>query len=205
MPKPPPNIPRKDVRIASEHYLVRTIAPSDASDRWATWMSDPGARHMLNLPERGWNKDDVINYVKTFDQRLCLLLGIFDKGSGTHVGILTVDINRITGQFLINFLIGEPAYRYKGVMADIALPFREYFFETLGLNVAMASVLARNTPMVRYLLKNGWTRERTVQGGAKSNTGGGTLDICLFSLSRDAWRAWKQKKLAAAKGPVLHA
>ena len=84
------------------------------------------------------------------------------------------------GRFLVNFLIGEPAYRYKGVIAEIALPFREYFFETLGLKMAMASVPSRNSPMVRYLLKNGWTMERTVRGGAKSNTDGGVLDICLF-------------------------
>src|SRR5579872_7298277 len=118
MPKPPqPNHPRKDVRIASEHYLVRTIALADASDRWAGWMADPGARHMLNLPERGWSKDDVVKYINTFDQRLCLLLGIFDKGSGAHVGILTVDVNYVQSKFLVNFLIGEPAYRYKGVIA----------------------------------------------------------------------------------------
>src|SRR5579883_44746 len=200
MPKPPlPNGLRKDVRIDSEQYLIRTITLSDASDRWAAWMSDPGARHMLNLPPRSWSRQDVINYINTFDQRSTLLLGIFEKTSGTHIGIFTVDINTLQGQFLVNFLIGEPAYRYKGVIASIAVPFREYFFETLGLKTAMASVLARNSPMVRYLLKNGWTLERTVQGGARSNSDGSKLDICLFSLSRDAWREWK-KKLGWAEG-----
>jgi RimJ/RimL family protein N-acetyltransferase len=192
----PPQIPRKDVRIDAAHYLIRTVTPADASDRWAGWMSDPGARHMLNLGDRSWSKADVANYIKTFDQRSVLLLGIFAKESGAHIGILTVDINIVTGQFLVNFLIGEGDYRDKGVIASVALPFREYCFETLGLKVAMASVLRRNSAMVRYLIRSGWTLDKTLRGSAKSKADGSPLDICLFSLSRDAWRDWKKRKLA---------
>ena len=70
--------------------------------------------------------------------------------------MFTVDINHVRSQFLVNLLIGEPEYRNKHVTQSIAMPFREYFFETLGLNMAMASVLARNAPMIHYLKKNGW-------------------------------------------------
>src|ERR1700693_5738916 len=95
MPAPrQPIIPPKNVRIQSEKYLVRTIAADDASDRWAGWMGDPEAKHMLNLPARTWTKADVVGYIKTFDQRSVLLLGIFEKSSGAHLGILTVDINQ---------------------------------------------------------------------------------------------------------------
>lgn len=191
-----PMIPKKKVRIHSEKYLIRTIGMDDASDRWASWMSDPEAMHMLNMPARNWKKNDVINYIKTFDQRSSLLLGIFEKESGTHIGIFTVDINYARGQFLVNLLIGEPEYRNKNVTSSLTMPFREYFFETLGLNVSLASVLARNTPIIHYLLKNGWKLDQTVKGGAKSNADGTMLDVCLFSLSRDAWREWKKKAVA---------
>jgi len=193
-------IPKKKIRIQSEKYLIRTIGVDDASDRWANWMSDPEAVHMLNMPARSWEKNDVINYIKTFDQRSSLLLGIFEKQGGTHIGIFTVDINYALGQFLVNLLIGEPDYRNKHVTSSLTMPFREYFFEALGLNVAMASVLARNTPIIHYLLKNGWSLDQTVKHGARSNADGTMLDVCLFSLSRDAWRAWKKKALAQSTG-----
>ncbi len=193
MPAPRQSIiPPKIVRIHSAHYLVRTIAADDASERWAGWMSDPEAIHMLNLPARPWTKADVVAYIKTFDQRGVLLLGIFEKAGGAHIGILTVDINQVTGQFLVNMLIGEPAYRRQGVTWEITVPFRDYFFETLGLKVALASVLARNVPITEYLLKTGWRRDQTLARAAKSNQDGGMLDLCLFSLSREAWRAWKK-------------
>jgi RimJ/RimL family protein N-acetyltransferase len=195
MPKPrQPIIPPKIVSIHSDKYLVRTIAADDASDRWAGWMSDPEATYMLNLPARAWTKADVAAYIKTFDQRSVLLLGIFEKSSGTHIGILTVDINQATGQFLVNMLIGEPDYRRRGVAWDITVPFRDYFFETLGLKVALASVLSRNTPIKDYLVKTGWQLDRVLAGGAKSNQDGGMLDLSLFSLSRPAWRAWKKSQ-----------
>jgi RimJ/RimL family protein N-acetyltransferase len=191
MPAPHQSIVPQDVRIHSENYLVRTIGVEDASDRWASWMSDPEAVHVLNMPARSWQKADIVNYIKTFDQRSCLLLGIFEKSSGSHIGLLTVDINVVTGQFLINMLIGEPEYRHKGVTWSITVPFRDYFFETLGLNTALASVLAHNTAVIQYLRKTGWRLDQTLERGAQSNADGEMLDLCLFSQSREAWRAWK--------------
>ena len=192
-------IPQKRVKIHSEKYLIRTIEAADASDRWAGWMSDPKVMHMLNMPVRSWKQADVVSYIKTFDQRSSLLLGIFEKQNGVHLGIFTVDINYAFSQFLVNLLIGEPEYRNRGVTSSITVPFREYFFETLGLNMAMASVLARNSAMIHYLLKSGWKLDQTLGRGAKSNQDGAMLDVCLFSLSRDAWREWRKKNLAPSK------
>jgi RimJ/RimL family protein N-acetyltransferase len=189
-------IAKKNVSIHAEKYLIRTIELDDASDRWAGWMSDPEAMHMLNMAARSWKKADVVDYIKTFDQRSSLLLGIFEKQRGTHIGIFTVDINHVTSQFLVNLLIGEPDYRNKHVTSSIAMSFREYFFETLGLNSSMASVLARNAAMIHYLQKNGWRPDQTLKNNTRSNADGAMLDICLFSLSRDAWREWKTKVLA---------
>jgi RimJ/RimL family protein N-acetyltransferase len=195
MPAPQQSIiPPKIARIDSEKYLVRTLGVDDASDRWASWMSDPEAMHMLNMPARSWGKADIVKYIKTFDQRSVLLLGIFEKASGSHIGIFTVDINHVTSQFLINMLVGEPEYRHKGVTMSITVPFRDYFFETLGLNTALASVLARNTPIMEYLRKTGWKLDQTIERGAKSSADGAMLDLCLFSLSRQAWRAWKKSQ-----------
>ncbi len=199
MPLKQPIVPRKDVHIESENFVVRTVGAADASDCWAGWMRDPEAMHMLNLASRAWSRADVARYIKTFDQRSVLLLGIFAKAGGAHVGILTVDINHVTGQFLINMMIGEPEYRRKGVTLEITVPFRDYFFETLGLKVALASVLARNAPIIQYLHKTGWKLDRTLKGNARSNADGQMLDICLFSQSREAWRAWKTSQAPGHK------
>ena len=96
----------------------------------------------------------------------------------------------------MNLLIGEPSYRNKQVTNTITGPLQEFFFGTLGLNTAMASVLAHNAPMIHYLLKSGWKLDQTRKQAAKSNADGTMLDVCSFSLSREAWCERKKETLA---------
>jgi RimJ/RimL family protein N-acetyltransferase len=197
----PPKIPKTSVRIDCGKYLIRTIKAADASDRWAGWMSDPEAVHMLNAAAQNLKKSDIVSYIKEFDQRSHLLLGIFEKASGLHLGILRIDIDHQYSRFLVFMLIGEPEFRNKGVTNHITVPFRDYFFETLGLGTMMATALARNHAIIHYLLKSGWTLDQKLERNVKSQSDGTMLDLCLFSITRDAWRAWKQANLRSEDRP----
>ncbi len=169
--------------------------------RWASWMTDPEAVYLLNAPARNMTKADLIDYINRFDQKSRLLLGVFEKQTGIHIGIMTIDIDHADGRFLVNYLVGEPEYRNKGVTNDITVPFRDYFFETLGLKKIMATALARNHVIIHYLLKTGWKLEKSLERHVKSHADGTMLDLCFFSQSRDDWRAWKKANLAARPQP----
>ncbi len=105
----------KEVRIDSGDFLLRTLVPEDASDRWAAWMADPEVQHALNAPPRGMTRVEVENYIRKFDQQSHVLLGIFDKRTGAHVGFYTVHADFAASQGAVNLLIGEPSYRNQGV------------------------------------------------------------------------------------------
>ncbi len=83
---------------------------------------------------------------------------------------------------------------YSGVTNSVTVPFRDYFFETLGMNVMLAMALSHNKPIIHYLHATGWTLDRTTPGSVKSHDGERMLDLCYFSQTRDAWRAWKKAK-----------
>ena len=189
-------IPKKRVRLDCGKYLVRTVTIEDASDRWGSWMADPEASYMLNAPARHLKKREIVSYIKAFDQRSRLLLGIFEKPSWKHLGILRIDIDHEQSRFLVNLLIGEPEYRNKKVTSSIMVPFRDYFFETLGLKTMQATALPHNRPIIHYLLKSGWTLDKTVERDVKSHADDTMLDLCFFSLTGDAWRAWKKANLS---------
>jgi RimJ/RimL family protein N-acetyltransferase len=198
MPAPrQPKIPKTNVRIDCGRYLIRTIKPDDASDAWAAWMSDPEVIAMLNSGGKVLTRGDIVAYIKKFDQRSHLLLGIFEQASGLHLGIFRIDIDPKLRRFLVFLLIGEAQYRNKGVTNEITVPFRDYFFETLGLSIMMATALAHNQAIIHYLLKSGWSLDQTLPRSVKSQTDGGMLDLCCFSMTREAWRAWKQANLPA--------
>jgi RimJ/RimL family protein N-acetyltransferase len=184
----------KPIKIEASEYLIRTLLVEDASDRLAAWFSDPDVRYTLNARARIWSRDDVVNYIKEFDQTSKLLLGIFEKRSALLVGLFTIWINRNTGQGLINILIGEADFRNKGIrsrgiLVDILVPFYDFVFQALGLNELLASALARNKIIINTLKNHGWKLDQTLQGHQKSNSDGSMLDVCLYSLTRRSWEA----------------
>jgi RimJ/RimL family protein N-acetyltransferase len=183
---------KKNIRIQCSKYLLRTIKEDDASDRWASWMSEPEVMYQMNLSPRNWTKDLVLQYIRQFDQRLRLLIGIFEKQTWKHIGVLTINIDCDANSFHVTELIGDPEYRNKGVTHDITVPFREYFFETLGFDRMNCMVLSHNRPIIHYLTKTGWHLVDTRKHHVKSATNGTMLDVCFFSLSQDAWHAWKK-------------
>jgi len=107
------------------------------------------------------------------------------------VGLFSVQIDWRIGRYLVNTIVGEAPYRSKGLMLEVTLPFREFFFETLGLNVMTATALATNAPIIGYLEKTGWTLNQTLKAHTRSNADGSMIDLHLYSITRDAWRAWK--------------
>ena len=180
------------IKIEAGKYLIRTLLVEDASDRLAAWLSDPDVQYALNAPAKIWSKDEVVDYIKGFNQTSKLLLGIFEKSGALPIGIFTILINQQTGQGLINILIGDADYRNKGirtrgVLVGIGAPFYDYIFQTLGLTELLASALARNKIITNMLVNHGWTLDQTLHSHQKSNADGSMLDVCLYSLTARSW------------------
>jgi RimJ/RimL family protein N-acetyltransferase len=187
--------PVEAVHIDCGTYVVRTVTIEDASERVGNWMADQKTAVMLNAPRKAWSKREVESYIRTFDQKSRMLLGIFDKASGLLLGFLTIVTDRPNSRGVVNIMIGEADYRDKHVTQDITPPFREFYFETLGLKTMLATALAYNRPIIHYLLKTGWTLDKTIPRRVKSRTDGSMIDLCYFSHTREAWQAWKKANL----------
>ena len=189
------SIPKKDILIQCGPYFVRTIRTKDASERWAGWLSDPEAAHMLNSPAVKLAKDDVAKYLKSFDQRSHLLLGIFERSSSLHIGITRLDIDYGSGIALINILIGDKDYRHKGVASTIAMPCIDYFFRNPNLNAIKANVLARNTIVLGFMTAMGWEFDHAPAKHTRSATDNSMLEVRTLTLSREAWSAWRGQSM----------
>jgi RimJ/RimL family protein N-acetyltransferase len=194
-PVPSKKAARKEVRLETARFLVRTARVEDASEQWGGWMADAEASHMLNAPAKALTEREVASYIKAFDQRTHLLLAIVEKDSKKLLGCFRIDIDEKLGRFLVNMMVGEPDYRHKGIMNELTVPFRDYFFDTLGLKTMLGMVLAHNEPVIRYLSKTGLNLDKTVERHVKSRTNDKMLDLCYFSQTADAWRAWKRANL----------
>jgi len=180
---------KRKVCIDAGDYLIRTITADDASDRWAAWMADPEVANMLNAPVRTMTKDEITNYIRTFDQRSNLLWGIFDKRTGSQIGFFTINADYDRSQGVVNLLIGDAEHRNRGALSMIRAYFARYFFETLGLKTMMATALEHNQIIINTLIKGGWRVDKVLKHHVTSHADGSKLDLWLMSLSRDTWRA----------------
>lgn len=67
--------------------------------------------------------------------------------------------------------------------------WREYLFETLGLETMKANALAHNHIIINSLVKDGWKVDKILKDHLTSHVDGSKLDLWVMSLSRDTWRA----------------
>jgi RimJ/RimL family protein N-acetyltransferase len=183
----------KPIHIDTPHLYMRTLVAGDASDRWAAWFDQPDVRQGLNLAPGRKSKADILAYIAKFDQRSNILLGIFDKANDLLIGLIESKIDWSIGRYLANTIVGEADYRHRGVMLEISPPFRSYFFDTVGLKVMTASVLATNKPIIGYLEKTGWTLNHRLENHVKSHADGRPIDLLLYSITREAWNTWMAK------------
>jgi RimJ/RimL family protein N-acetyltransferase len=188
---------KKELWFRCGRYFARTIKREDASDRWAGWLSDPWTIHALNTAPRHLKKADIVDYIKQFDQRSHLLLGIFEMGTRLHVGFIRLDIDEAKNEALVNAVIGEPAHRNRGATTDVFVPLLDFLFDTAGIERVRASILLRNQVTLRYLLKLGWQKDEKAETPVKSAADGASLDRCSVSWTRDRYCAFRQTAIGS--------
>jgi RimJ/RimL family protein N-acetyltransferase len=190
MPSPgSERLSKREVWFKCNRYFLRTIKREDASDRWAEWLSDPWTVHVLNTSPARIGKREIADYIKQFDQRSRLLLGIFEMGSRLHVGFVRIDLDG-AGTALVNAVIGEAAHRNRGATTDVFVALLDFLFNTVAVKRARASVLLRNQVTLAYLLKLGWQREEAPSSPVRSIADGSALETCMLSWTREGYYAF---------------
>jgi RimJ/RimL family protein N-acetyltransferase len=192
MPQPS----KKDLWFRCGRYFLRTVKREDASDRWAGWLSDPWTVHVLNTAPRAFTKTDVADYIRQFDQRSRLLLGIFEMGTRLHVGFVRIDLEA-SDDALVNAVIGEAAHRNRGATTDIFVALLDFLFDKLAVKRVRASVLERNDLTLTYLLKLGWQKDEAPGAPVKSVTDGAPLGTCTVSWTREGRDAFLQSPIGS--------
>jgi RimJ/RimL family protein N-acetyltransferase len=186
---------KKELWFQCGGYFLRTIRREDASDRWAGWLSDSWTIHVLNTAPQKLQKKDVADYIRQFDQRSSLLLGIFERGTRLHVGFIRLDVDYAAKVALVNAVIGEPDHRNRGATTDVFVPLLDFLFDKEGIDRVKASVLRRNQVTLRYLLRLGWQIDPAQETKVRSKSDSALLDVISVSWTRDGYRAFKQTRI----------
>lgn len=172
------------IGLDTPDFIVRTIEPSDDLARWPEWLADTDAARNLNARAGRLSEETLRQYVASFDGETSYLFGIFEKRSGSLVGIRAVYVDPEHKEFLVNVIVGEA--RGSGARTQSRDVVYRYFFEEIGLEAARASVVSTNEPVLAGMAKRGWLHEHTSL--REDANGNGHIELLHFRLSREKWR-----------------
>jgi len=183
-----------DLAFASEHFTLRSLTIADASRRWAEWLNDPVAARMLNAKPRSLGEPELRDYILSFDQVSRLLVGIFDRASGRHVGIATGHISDDGLKIQPSVLIGEPEFRHLGAVSELADAVVDHLFAKLGFHAMTSTILAHNQAAIDLVEKRGWVMTQRLARAKKSFITGEVYDVLVYEFTRETWLRQKQQQ-----------
>lgn len=189
---PPPRL----IRLETPNHIIRTVERADANESWTKWTLDPVAARQLNSRPAEMSMEQLHAYIARFNRVTSHLLGIFEKETGRLVGIRSIYVNFATKEFFDNILIGEVDARGKRARTESTDAILPFFFEELGLESSLCTILADNTHMLEIVARKGWVQERSEM---KPSAAGGMIEVRLFRLTRETWRRKMRERAAQAK------
>jgi RimJ/RimL family protein N-acetyltransferase len=183
----PPQTTGLQIDMTTKRFRIRSLTPLDASQHFLDWIADPNVMGPLNMPARRLTSPEIVAYIGSFDRRRRHLLGMFDKASTAHFGIVIVEISEQHRLAKLAYLIGDEAYRGKGALRECLSALITYLFDKHGIEKITAHVETGNTPSIRALEALGLRREGTMRGEIRSFRDGARLDQYFYGLLKPEW------------------
>ena len=132
--------------ISTNRFNLRLLNESDASERYLSWFEDKMSKQYIAYSSSSISSlREYINSKNTASD--CILWGIFFKYE---------PIDQKSGQATMGILIGEPAWRGKGVAAEVITATARCLMEQLSISEIILGVDANNIPAIKSYEKLGF-------------------------------------------------
>jgi ribosomal-protein-alanine N-acetyltransferase len=148
--------------LHGEHSFLRTLNASDDLTYYHGWLLDPDVNKYLevrfSLPQ---GRADISTFIRnTNNSEDSLLLGIFKKTTGKHIGNIKLGpINRHHSTAEVGFLIGDKAEWNRGHASAAISLVTEYAFRSLGVAKITAGCYVDNEGSRRAFKRAGYAEE----------------------------------------------
>jgi RimJ/RimL family protein N-acetyltransferase len=149
--------------IETARFSLRPLTVADASDRYLSWLRDRDAVKYIVASASTRGLDDLRAFIAARAGRDdVLLLGIFDRESGTHVGNIKYEpVDSVAGYAVMGILIGEPTYRGRGVTGEVLRATAEWLRTHRQIRQVVLGVDTDNHAAIRAYEKVGFVHAAT--------------------------------------------
>ena len=177
--------PVRTVHLETARYILRSVVAGDASESWGRWSRDPTTAHWLNTQARDATREELLQFISSFDDRSRFLVGVFEKNGGRLIGIHAIYVDWGRREYMINVMIGELDARNQGARSEARIAVHQHFMETFDLTHSICTVMEGH-PQLAQMVRWGWVVEGKTQ--RPSVRTGEQIVLLRMRLTREAWR-----------------
>lgn len=144
--------------LLSKRFLLKPLTEGDVTQRYLEWLRDGEARTYIVTAAATTALAELREYVRKRKNRSdVLFLGIFDKDTSVHVGNIKYEpVDSELGYAIMGMLIGDAAYRGKGVAGEVLNVTGAWLKARRGITQIVLGVDRNNAAAVRAYEKVGF-------------------------------------------------
>ncbi|MFQ5903274.1 MAG: GNAT family N-acetyltransferase [Candidatus Binatia bacterium] len=175
--------------LTGDRIFLRKLTLADCTEKYLSWLNDPEVNRFTQRAGRNFTREDMTQYVKEKNASPSdLLLGIFWKENGDHVGnILLSEIDFEHRYAEHSRLLGDTAYWGKRVGVEASRVLIHYAFSELGMHKILAGHLGSNHRAMASNRHLGFRLEGILRDQVWLD--GRFVDVWRFGLLRDEFYA----------------
>lgn len=184
-------IKKRNIRLKTDRFLVRTLRESDACDALLGWLADAELMNNVNHKPHRFTMLQLRRFIMSYDQATKLLIGVFDGENEKLVGYYMIEMNPPQRRATFNVVIGDRDYWGQRVVLETRAALMDYLFQFCAIDKLIGGPLARNFPAVFNYKAQGWKLEGLMKSHVLSATGTGRIDQYQFAMLKEDWQAIK--------------
>ncbi len=150
-----------DRPISTPQLTLVSLSTGHAAGPYLVWMNDVEVMKYLESRDRAYRRSDLETYIEDCNSDpAVLLLGLFDRCDGVHVGNIKlgpVEARHRRGD--VGLVIGDKTKWGRGLAREAIVGITDHAFAALDLAKVTAGCYGSNVGSVRAFLAAGWHEE----------------------------------------------
>lgn len=148
------------VQIPTQRFLLRELREADVNHLYLSWFEDADAQRNISAAADMYTLTALRRYVREREGRAdVLFLGIFTRENGTHIGNVKYEpVDNERGVAVMGILIGDPAFRGKGVAQEVLTATGVWLRAARGISRVLLGVEPGNAAAIAAYERVGFRR-----------------------------------------------
>lgn len=145
-------------RIETTRFLLRPLTTEDATPGYLAWLRAADTRRYVLSATQAESLNDLRRYIaERMNRDDVLFLGIFVRSTGHHIGNIKYEpIDSREGSAELGILIGDPAFRGKGVASEVIRASGRWLLAQRGVSRVLLGVDLTNVAAISAYEKAGF-------------------------------------------------